>query len=109
MATVFDLELHDGEKFADSDDDIIEVDDVSFIILVLSHDFGFRFLFFQQNLQVESIINECYSNLVVQSTYFRLPFTNLHSIFETSVLLSFVVGFSYDFYVVRAKNFERQS
>lgn len=30
MATVFDLELHDGEKFADSDDDIIEVDDVSF-------------------------------------------------------------------------------
>lgn len=34
MATVFDLELHDGEKFADSDDDIIEVDDVSFIFAI---------------------------------------------------------------------------
>lgn len=40
MATVFDLELHDGEKFADSDDDIIEVDDVSFIIQIIT---GFRF------------------------------------------------------------------
>lgn len=31
MADVFDLELHEGDNIAESDDDIIEVDDVSIL------------------------------------------------------------------------------
>lgn len=37
MAEVFNLELHDGDNLIESDDDIIEVDEVS--------GFGFSFLY----------------------------------------------------------------
>lgn len=37
MAGVFDLELHDEDNIRDSDDDVIEVDDVSTCTLMLDY------------------------------------------------------------------------